>query len=163
MALHATKQCYSCKKIFKRQELTDYAGPNGKVLYSYCPKCLAEKQSRDKFSIKVCQIFSLKAPGSRIWAERKRLKDQYGYSDDIIIDCLDYIYNVEKKKKLSESLCLINPNSIDKMKKWKAAEQSQANSIVAAYQLEIKEYKVPIKENTTSNKTNWNPDDWLED
>ena len=163
MATRATKQCHVCKQTFRREELVDYAGLNAKTAYSYCPKCLAEKQSKEKFSIKVCQIFGLKAPGPRIWTERKRLQDNYGYTDDVIIDCLEYIYNVEKTKKLAESLCLVNPISVNKMKHWKNSEQQKACAVIAASQTQIQEHIVPIKENTTSNKTNWNPDEWLED
>jgi len=50
---------------------------------------------------------------------------------------------------------------IEKMRQWKREEQQKNNSIIAAYQTKYNEYIVPIKENNTSNKTNWNPDDWL--
>lgn len=105
----------------------------------------------------------MKAPGPRIWTERKRLRDNYGYTDDVIINCLDYIYNIEHKKKLSESLCLITPISVDKMMKWKHKEQIKSNQLTAAYQTQVNEHIVSIQENITSKKENWNPDEWLED
>ena len=162
MSTHTTKQCFGCKEKFRREELIDYTGFNASIAHSYCPKCLKEKESRDKFSIEVCKIFGLKSPGPRIWTERKRLQDTYGYTDDTIIECLKYVYYVEHKKKLSESLCLINPISIDRMMRWKRQEQNKNNQIIAAYQTKIQERIVPIKENNTKIKGNWNPDDWLE-
>lgn len=156
-----TKQCYSCKQQFRKSELVDYCSINSNTLHSYCPKCLAEKQERDLFSQKVCQIFGTKSPGPQIWTERKRLREKYGYTDSIIIDCLDYIYNVEKIKKKSETLYFVTPSMIEKMRQWKREEQQKNNGIIAAYQTKYNEYIVPIKENNISNKTNWNPDDWL--
>lgn len=164
MAQHKTKKCYGCHQVFRREELVDYASPRAKILQSYCPACLQEKQAKDRFSDRVCTIFGIKSPGARIWGDRKRLKETYGYTDDIIIDCLDYIYNVEKKKKTSESLCLINPITVEKMLKYKRNQTIMAQELTQAMQTELKEYIVPIKENTKKVKiTTWNPDDWLED
>ena len=111
----STKQCYGCKQTFLKTELIDYTPIAAKISHSYCPACLKEKQAKDNFSMKVCSIFQLKSPGPRIWNERKRLIDKYGYTDEIIIDCLDYIYNVEHAAKLAESLCLVNPTTVAKM------------------------------------------------
>lgn len=161
--MRLTKQCYNCKEQFRKTELVDYASPRSKAMYSYCPKCLKERQARDLFFDKVCTIFGLKSPGPRIWTERKRLQETYGYTDDIIIDCLDYIYCVEKKKKLAESLCLVNPTTVEKMLQYKSAKEHEGLSIAQAAQIETKEYIVPIKENNKQKKESWDPDDWLDD
>lgn len=158
-----TKKCYGCKQDFRREELIDYASPTAKTMQSYCPSCLAEKQAREKFSNKVCMIFGIKSPGPRIWTERKRLIETYGYTDDIIIDCLEYIYTVEKKKKFAESLCLINPPTVEKMKKWKASEEYKARDLARATKMQVREFVVPIKENTKTNKEILNADDFLEE
>lgn len=131
-------------------------------MHSYCPKCFKEKQARERFSNKVCSIFGLKSPGPRIWKERERLQNTYGYTDDIIIDCLDYIYYVEKKKKLAESLCLVTPYAVEKMLRYKKTQENKASNIIRAVRTETNEYVVPIKENTTKKKESWNPDDWLD-
>ena len=157
------KQCYECKEKFRIEELVDYAGPRAKVMHSYCPNCLKEKQSRDKFSDKVCAIFGLKGPGPRIWTERKRIIQTYGYTDDTIIDCLDYIYNIEKKKVLSESLCLVKPPMVDKMMRYKRAKENESFKLAQAMNMETVEYIVPIKENNVSNKVILDPDTLLED
>ena len=163
MGVRAVKQCHICKEKFRREELIDYAAPGTKSMYSYCPECFKKKQAKERFSNKVCSIFGLKSPGPRIWKERQRLQDTYGYTDDTIIDCLDYIYCVEKKKKLAESLCLVQPYMVEKMMKYKARKEHEAMNIVRAAKTEVKEYIVPIKENTTKKKESLNPDDWLED
>lgn len=162
MGVRAVKQCYICKKKFRREELIDYATPGTKAMYSYCPECFKKKQAKERFSNKVCSIFGLKSPGPRIWKERQRLQDTYGYTDDTIIDCLDYIYYVEKKKKLAESLCLVTPYTVEKMMRYKEKKEREAKNIAKASTTKTKEYVVPIKENTTKRKESWNPDDWLD-
>lgn len=158
-----TKQCYGCKEQFRIEELVDYAGSRAKIMHAYCHSCLKEKQSRDKFSDKVCAIFGLKSPGPRIWTERKRIIQDYGYTDDVIIDCLDYIYNVEKKKKLAESLCLIKPPMVDKMMRYKRAKENEGLQLAQAINTEMNEYIVPVKENKKINKVINDPDAWLEE
>lgn len=161
--MKATKQCFECKQQFRREELVDYAGINAKTMHSYCPKCLKEKQARDKFAEKVCMIFGIKTPGPRIWTERKRLINTYGYTDNIIIDCLDYIYNVEHKKKISESLFLIQPPMVEKMRKWKKENEYKTNQLMRAMAPEMKEYIIPVKENNEIQNNFINADDFLEE
>lgn len=158
-----TKMCHMCKQTFRTEEIVSYASPRSNTFYNYCPKCLEERQARDRFIDKVCTIFGLKAPGPRIWTERKRLIDTYGYTDDIIVDCLDYIYNVEKKKKLSESLCLVNPPTVEKMRKYKSREEYNAQKLIDAMKTKIQTYVVPIRENKDEDKHAINLDEWLED
>ncbi len=160
--MRLTKQCYGCKQQFLKKELVDYASSNAKILHSYCPNCLREKQARERFSNKVCAIFGIKTPGPRIWTERKRIQETYGYTDDVIVDCLDYIYNVVKKDKIAESLCLVTPNMVDKMIAYKKRQQYEGIKITQAAATEMKEFVVPIKENQGINKTNWDPDLFLD-
>lgn len=161
--MQITRKCAGCKQEFRKDELIQYATLSGKTTYWYCKDCYEEKLAREKFSNKVCEIFGIKSPGPRIWTERKRLRDKYGYTDNTIIECLDYIYKVVKKDKLSESLALINPRSIENMKAWKADQQARAGSIAAAMaNTDTKEYIVPIRENT-SKREEINLDDALLD
>ena len=63
------------------------------------------------------------------------------------------IYNVEHKKILKESLGLIGPISMEKMRKWRAQKKAVAGSLAAAIaNTEIKEHIVPVKENTSKRK-----------
>lgn len=151
--MQLSRKCSGCGESFRKTELVQYFTPSGKTSNWYCPKCLAEKQARERFSNKVCQLFGIKAPGPVIWTQRKRLQNEYGYTDDAIIDCLDYIYNVKKMKKLSETLGLVNPKNMEETRKWKEKKKAEAASIVAAVaHTPMKEYIVPIRENNSKQK-----------
>ena len=79
----------------------------------------------------------------------------------MIADCLDYLYNVKKVKKLSSSLALVNPRNVEEMKKYKRSQTASAGAITAAASVEIKEYSAPIQENKGKQKEQWNFEDWL--
>ena len=125
--MHLTKQCYECKQQFRREELVDYASPKAKITHSYCRACLEKKQARDNFSAKVSEIFGIKSPGPRIWTERKRLFETYGYTDDTIIDCLDYLYKVEKYKKFVESIALVTPTTVERAQRYKKKKEQETD------------------------------------
>lgn len=162
MAEKSVKVCYGCKEKFRTEELVEYASPRAKIMHNYCPKCLEEKKSKDAFSDKVCNIFGIKSPGPRIWTERKRLQETYGYTDSAIIDCLDYIYNIEKKKKISESLYLINPVMMDKMQVFKRKKENESIKLAKATQIKMNEFIAPTQTNKKRNKVEYNPDEWLD-
>ena len=86
--MRLTRKCAGCKQEFRKDELIQYATLSGKTTYWYCKDCYEEKLAREKFSNKICEIFGIKSPGPRIWTERKRLRDKYGYTDNTIIECL---------------------------------------------------------------------------
>lgn len=156
-----TRTCYECKNKFQIKEMIQYASPRAKTMHWYCPKCLKDKQSRDNFADKVCQIFGLKNPGPRIWTERKRIIQTYGYTDETIIDCLDYIYRIEKYKKFTESICLVKPPMVEKMMQYKKLQQAKSINLARAINTQMNECIVPIKENKESYTIKYNPDDWI--
>ena len=157
------KMCYTCRTVFPRSELIDYAAPGTTTIHSYCEACYQEKLNKEKFSNKVCQIFGIKSPGPLIWTQRLKLKNDYGYTDDIIVQCLEYIYNIKKMKKLKESLGLITPYTIEEMKKYNKNQAYKSNMLLNAIKQPKSECQIEIKENIQSTKNDWNPDDWLED
>ena len=151
--MQLTRKCHGCGQDIHKDEMIQYSTVSGKTSYWFCKNCYEEKMARERFQIKVCQIFGIKSPGPLIWTQRKRLRDEYGYTDDAIVDCLDYIYNVEHMKKLKESLGLVNPRSMANMKAWRADKKARASSIAAAIaNTETKEYIVPVKENKKKKK-----------
>ena len=159
--MQLTRKCHGCGQDIRKDEMIQYSSISGKTSYWFCKSCYEEKIAREKFQLKVCQIFGLKSPGPLIWTQRKRLRDTYGYTDDAIVDCLEYIYNEKHMNKLKESLGLVGPRSMMEMKKWRAEKKAQAGSIAAAIAAtETKEYVVPIKENTKK-KEKLNLDDAL--
>ena len=146
--MHITRKCHGCGQDIHKDEMIQYTTLSGKTSYWFCKPCYEEKIAREKFQTKVCEIFGIKSPGPLIWTQRKKLRDTYGYTDDAIVDCLEYIYNVEHMNKLKESLGLVNPRSMANMKAWRADKKARASSIAAAIATtEIKEYVVPIREN----------------
>lgn len=162
-AIQKTRVCYGCKESFHKDELIEYASARATTPHWYCQKCLKEKQERERFSDKVCEIFGLKSPGPRIWKERQRLQNTYGYTDGVIIDCLEYIYNIRHFKKLSESLVLVNPKMVMEMRRWKSSEDNKNGSIIAAMSTPIEHVQVEIQENTSSNKKIIDINDFLDD
>ena len=156
--------CSVCKQKFPSGNIMEYASERATTTKKYCPRCLKERKERDAFFNTVCQIFGLKAPGPRIWTERKRLKLKYGYTDNTIIDCLKYLYEVEQVKKLSESLYLVTPTNVEKMQQWKHEQEIKGALIGAAItNMTTNEYVAPIQENTTIIKEELDPDAWLID
>ena len=148
-----TRKCHGCGQDIFKDEMIQYSTLSGKTSYWFCKTCYEEKMARERFQDKVCQIFGIKSPGPLIWTQRKRLQDTYGYTDDAIVDCLDYIYNVEHMNKLKESLGLVNPISMANMKSWRAGKKAQASSLAAAIiNTEVKEYIVPVQENKKKKK-----------
>lgn len=151
--MQLTRKCYGCGQSIRKDEMIQYSSPTGKTSYWFCKDCYNERIEREKFSTKVCQIFRLKSPGPRIWTERKRLRDKYGYTDDTIVDCLAYIYEVQKKDKLAESLALVNPKSVAAMKAWKAQRKALGGSLIAAMvNTEIQERIIDIPESVSKKK-----------
>jgi len=164
MAIRPTHKCHVCKEIFRNEDMVSYTGPKAKTSYWYCKKCYNEKMEQEKFANKVCTIFGIKTPGPRIWTERKRLIDTYGYSDETIVNCLDYIYNVLKKPKKVETIYLVNPTMVDEMMRYRRNQNIKSLNLAAALQTEVREHIVPIKENTSSKeKITYDPDEWLDD
>ena len=151
--MQLTRKCYGCKQDIRKEEMVQYSSPSGKTSYWYCKNCYEDKIEREKFSNKVCEIFGIKSPGPVIWTQRKKLRDTYGYTDSAIVDCLEYIYNVMKLRKLSESLVLVNPKNMSNMKAWRAEQKARASSIAAAIaNTEVREHVVKIRENTKKKK-----------
>ena len=98
--MQLTRKCHGCGQDIHKDEMIQYSTVSGKTSYWFCKNCYEEKMARERFQIKVCQIFGIKSPGPLIWTQRKRLRDTYGYTDDAIVDCLEYNYNVEHMNKL---------------------------------------------------------------
>ena len=163
MAIRPTHKCHTCKEVFRNEEMVNYATPRSKTSYWYCKKCYNEKMAQEEFSNKVCSIFGIKTPGPRIWTERKRLIDTYGYSDETIVNCLDYIYNVLKKPKKVETIYLVNPTMVDEMMQYRRNQHAGSLNLVRAIQqTEYKEYIVSIQEPKDKKKEILDSDEWLD-
>ena len=140
--MKGTLKCFGCKEEFRREELTSFCGFGAKNAHNFCHKCLKERMERDRFATAICILFGLKAPGPRIWSERQRLREKYGYTDDVIIDCLNYLKEVEHTKFFSESLYMVQPQTVAKMEAHRIKEQELNQQLINAYNT--------IKENNNS-------------
>lgn len=156
-----TLKCFQCKQEFPRDEIVKYAAPGTKTYQNYCPKCLEEKKKRETFTKVVCGIFGIKAPGGRIWSDRKRLIEVYGYTDEIICDALEYLYNVKNVKKLSESLVMITPTVVDEMMRYKREKGTQKNILENLMNKEYKYEIIKVRENEDNDPDLYNLDDLL--
>lgn len=151
--MQLTRKCAGCKESIRKDEMIQYSSLSGKTTLWYCKDCYESKLARERFSNKVCEIFGIKTPGPVIWSQRKKLRDTYAYTDDTIIDCLDYVYNVKHIKKLSESLYFVKPEMIEEMKKWKRFKEAQGSNLAAAIiNTQVVEEKVPVRENNSKKK-----------
>lgn len=160
-----TLQCYKCKQQFPRNELVEYTGWRAQNAQKYCPACLEEKKSNDAFEEYVCKLFNIKAPGSRINGDKKRLTEKYGYTNKTIMDTLDYIYNVKGLKVLSKSLALVKPSMVEEMLKYKRAKEIKSNILTNAFINGMQERspeRIHARENE-ENKKAWNVDDYFFD
>ena len=163
MAIRPTHKCHICKEVFRNEEMINYATPRSKTSYWYCKKCYNDKMAQEEFANKVCSIFGIKTPGPRIWTERKRLIDTYGYTDETIVNCLDYIYNVLKKPKKVETIYLVNPTMVDEMMRYRRNQHTESLNLVRAIQqTEYKEYIVSIQESKNKKKEILDSDEWLD-
>lgn len=160
--MKATLKCRDCHEDFPREEIIQYTPVGRKTIYTLCNKCYKERIKREKFSCIVCRIFGLKAPGPRIWAERERLQKKYGYTDDIICDTLEYLYNVKNIKKIAESLCMVKPETVEEMLTYKHNENTKMNLFKKMSEKEYKYEYVDIRENEDKEIVDDNLDDFLE-
>lgn len=157
-----SKRCWKCHDNFRKDELIDYCAPGYKTYHSYCRKCLKEQQDFDALKLKIVSIFGNDQKlWPRIMKDRKRIIMQYGYTDNTISDCLDYLYNVLKLKVLSKSLCLVTPTNVEKMKQYKRQQSTAAGQLAAAAAIEIVEKPVSIRENIDEEQEE-NLDEWFE-
>lgn len=158
-----TRKCATCKQERRVEEMIQYTSLSGKTTYWYCPKCYEEKVSRDNFSTRVCALFGISTPGPQIWTERKRLREKYGFSDEEIIDTLDYLVRVEHKKILSESLYLVTPVNVLHMKDYKRKENNRLESLtntLTTQTIELEKLTPTIKKEKSNIKT-YSLDDWV--
>lgn len=156
-------QCFGCKEVFRDEELIQYTPPGREKMHRYCKKCYENKLARERFTEKVCSLFGLKKPGPKLWTQRERIINEYGYTDDTIIACLDYIYNVKKNVKKMPTLYYVTPPMVDEMRQYMRAEEAKGMALAQATLQEKYNHIVPIKENETNQKQIYDPDEWLGD
>ena len=163
MAQRKTLKCYVCGETFRREEMTSYASPGRKVSHYYCKKCYEEKLEKDDLMQEVGRIFGENFNWPRFWKDRNRLRDEYGYTDDTIADCLRFLYEVKNVKKLSASLALVTPTNVEEMMKYKRSGEWRRNMFEEAMNTQYKITYIDVRENTQKEVVLDNLDDFLDD
>lgn len=139
----ATLTCCYCKQKYPREEIIYYGSQENPL--KYCPACYKEKRAREKFYDFVCELFGIRAPGPKIYAQRKKLKENFGYSDETIMQTLEYLYKVENYKKGFESLGLVNPQNVDKALSYFESIRKEKERFAAMEPTKIRKIIVPMK------------------
>ena len=163
MAQRKTLKCYVCGETFRREEMTSYASPGRKVSHYYCKRCYEEKLEKDDLMQEVGRIFGENFNWPRFWKDRNRLRDEYGYTDDTIADCLRFLYEVKNVKKLSASLALVTPTNVEEMMKYKRSGEWRRNMFEEAMNTQYKITYIDVRENTQKEVVLDNLDDFLDD
>ncbi len=159
--MRSTLKCSVCKQSFDRNTIVQYTPIFNKIAKNYCPDCLKLRQEQDRFAMTVCKIFQLEFPTPRIWKNRSDLQKKYGYTDKVITDCLEYLYFVEKKTVLSESLTLVTPTTVDAMIRYKNRQQVQGQSIARSTTTSYTKKIVNMEAEKPQKVQDFNPDHWL--
>ena len=148
-----SKQKREIKK-YPRKEIINFNGRN------LCPNCYKQAKENEEFKIFICELFGVKSPGPKIYSQRKRLKEQYGFSDTTIMRTLEYVFRVKKMNKAFESLGLVTPAMVEEAHQYHL-KQKALEKVVNLDEIKIKRHIVPIKE--TERKKNLLSYDFLED
>ena len=155
-----TRTCYKCHIVDLKENMIS-VNDNGKAPF-ICIKCHNEKVMREKFSDAVCHIFGIKAPGN-LWKERNKIIKEYGYTDQIILDTLEYLYNIKGWKVYGPKIInLITPPNVEAMMKYKRRKDYEENKIVSAFVAGINNKTQPLRvhiKEKIKEKPNWDIDD----
>lgn len=159
----ATLKCFECKQEFPRDEVIHYTSFGAQTGHYFCKKCYEIRLEREQFSNEVCRIFGVKSPGPRMWTERRRIKEKFGYTDNVIVECLRYLYDIEKHTKFSETIYRVNPSSVARMIEYQTAMKIEGNKVEDTVANNIVNKKIVFKERNRDNDQKLNIDDMLLD
>ena len=141
--LSPTLTCCACHEKFPREQIIYYGSQQNQL--KYCPSCYTEKRDREKFSNFVCELFGIKAPGPKLYSQRKKLKETYGFTDDTILQTLEYLFRVKHFNKGFESLGLVNPQSVDEAKRYFKKQKEELEKMKQAEEARVRDLIVPVK------------------
>lgn len=160
MAKRSTYKCFGCSDIFNVADIIEYEG------HRFCKACYTNKLEREKFSKFVCELFNAKSPGPMVWSQRKNIQAKYGYTDDTIIKCLDYVYNVLHFEKEKPTLGLVTPMNIEKMLQYRKKQEYEDTKLIQAFIQGVEQrnttFHVKVRENKDTEEE-WNLDDCLKE
>lgn len=135
--------CSVCKERAKKETMIEYKSKK------YCLHCYEEKTERERFINYICRLYGIKSPGPLIYSQRKRLRETYGYTDDVLIKTLYYMFEVKNMNKSYESLGLINPANVNEALEYYKNQNIKQSSILQKIEQShdnIKIINIPLKE-----------------
>ena len=160
-----TLKCYKCGEQVPRGDLVEYTTMRSKNPHRYCPKCLKTIQDTERFYNKVTEFYKDGISWATINKRKAALYETYGYTDQTIIDCLEYAYKVKGYVVLEKVLGIVKPPLVEEMLQYKKAQDAKENKIVNAIIEGTKKYDLPQirrRENMKKPKE-WNIDDYFFD
>ena len=112
--------CPECKDKLHKED-----GVYEKPHY-YHTDCYAKKLIRRELFDYICRLMNLKSPGPIIYAQRKKYINEYGYTDEGILNTLKYIYEVKHMsvQKADERIGLV-PYYYDKAQLYFAQKEKE--------------------------------------
>lgn len=160
-----TLKCYKCGEQIPRGDLVEYTSMRSKNPHRYCPKCLKTIQDAEQFYNKVAEFYKDDISWAAINKRKNILYETYGYTDQTIIDCLEYAYKIKGYVVLEKVLGIVKPPLVEEMLQYKRAKDTKENKIVNAIIEGTKKQnfpKIKIRENIKQPKE-WNIDDYFFD
>lgn len=158
MYLKPTLKCYKCGEQFPRGDLVEYVTMRAKNPHRYCPKCLKEIKATENFYKKISEFYKNDISWATINKRKTALYETYGYTDQTIIDCLEYAYTVKGYVVLEKALGIVKPPLVEEMLQYKRAKEFKENQIVNAIidgtnkknlpQIKVRENMKPRKKST---------------
>ena len=155
--------CPECKDKLHKED-----GVYEKPHY-YHTDCYAKKLIRRELFDYICRLMNLKNPGPIIYAQRKKYINEYGYTDEGILNTLKYIYEVKHMsvQKADERIGLV-PYYYDKAQSYFAQKEKEKvkimNSMSAAVTNSVNEtLVVNTKTDIKRKPVLINPMDWWEE
>ena len=161
-----TLKCYKCGEQVPRGDLVEYVTKRSKNPHRYCPTCLKTILDAENFCDKITEFYKDNISWPTINKRKRLLYETYGYTDQTIIDCLEYAYKVKGYVVLEKVLGIIKPPLVEEMLQYKKVQDFKENQIVNAIidntnktqnlpQIKIRENMRPKKKST------WDDDNFL--
>ena len=153
--------CSKCKTKYPKESMILYKNQK------FCQECYKKKLKDEEFFNFICLLFGLKSPGPKIYSQRKKLRENYGYTDETIMKTLSYLFEVKHCNKAFESLGLINPKNVEEAISYYKKEEYKNKKILDALKQtkeELQIFNVPLlKENNNKLKNKIDLDNLLLD
>jgi hypothetical protein len=90
MAGKTSVKCNLCGAQVEKLEGVNY---KDKWYHHHCHDLVLDKEELMTY---ICRVFGLKAPGPKVYSQRKNFIEKYGYTDRGMLNALKYHYEVQK-------------------------------------------------------------------